>query len=102
MSLKSFIENNNQKIITYLIIYLLVPAVLNTFTVMFSDKPVIDVLFPFVINKLNVMDNISVNVLSQFVTYIGMILFFIPTYIILYFLFKKIKKKNIIISLVSF
>lgn len=41
------------------------------------------------------MDNISVNVLSQFVTYIGMILFFIPTYIILHFLFKKIKKKNI-------
>lgn len=80
MSLKSFIENNNQKIIIYLIIYLLVPAALNTFTVMFSDK---------------FLDNILTGITRLFFTYVGMILFFIPTYIILYFLFKKIKKKNI-------
>lgn len=87
MSLKSFIENNNQKIITYLIVYFFVPALLNTFTVMFSDK---------------FTEDIFTGVTWLFIIYIGMILFFLPTYIILYFLFKKIqnfKTKYILFSI---
>lgn len=76
MNLNFFIENNKSKIITYLMVYLIIPALLYVPTVMFSDK---------------FMDNILLGVIWLFFVYIGMILFFLPTYLVLYFLFKKIK-----------
>lgn len=77
MNLKNLIENNKQKIITYLMVYLIIPALLYTPTVMFSDK---------------LMDNILRSIMLLFLLYIGMILFFLPTYLVLdFFLFKKIK-----------